>query len=101
MLSRFSCVQLFATSWTVARLSPRALGFSSQEYWSGLPFPVLGDLPDLGIKLTSLMSPCVGRWVLYHEHHLGMLVIGYCYYSYFPDEGIGDKVSSFVTSGYA
>ena len=32
-------------------------GFSSQEYWSGLPFPTPGDLPDLGIELTPLMSP--------------------------------------------
>ena len=41
-----------------------------QKYWSGLPLPSLGGLPDPGIKPTSLMSS-VGRWVLYHWCHLG------------------------------
>ena len=40
--------------------------FSRQEYWSGLPFPNLGDLPDSGSKLVFLVSPCTGRRVLYH-----------------------------------
>ena len=39
MLSCFSCVQLFVTLWTVARQSPLSIGFSRQQYWSGLPFP--------------------------------------------------------------
>ena len=38
-----------------------AHGFSSQEYWSGLPFPTPGDLPDLGIEPLSLGSPALGR----------------------------------------
>ena len=42
MLSRFSHVWLFATLWTVARQAPLSMGFSRQEYWSGLPFPPLG-----------------------------------------------------------
>ena len=50
MLSRFSHVQLFVTPWTVARQAPLFLGFSRQEYWSGLPYSPPGDLPDLGIK---------------------------------------------------
>ena len=41
-----SCVQLFVTPWTVAHQAPPSMGFSRQEYWSGLPFPSPGDLPD-------------------------------------------------------
>ena len=48
-----SRVQLFATSWTVAHQAPWSMGFSRQEYWSGLPFPSPGDLPNPGIKPTS------------------------------------------------
>ena len=48
-----SHVQLFATSWTVAHQAPLSMGFSKQEYWSGLPFPSLRDLPDPGIKPRS------------------------------------------------
>ena len=52
-----SCVQLFATPWTIAvHQSPLSMGFSRQEYWSGLPFSSLGDLPDPGIEPTSLAS---------------------------------------------
>ena len=54
--SRFSPVQLCVTPWTAARQAPLSMGFSRQEYWSGLPCPAPGDLPDPGIKLTSLMS---------------------------------------------
>ena len=48
-----SHVQLFATPWTVAHQSPLSMEFSRQEYWSGLPFPHPGDLPDPGIKPGS------------------------------------------------
>ena len=48
-----SRVQLFATPWTVAYQAPPSMGFSGQEYWSGLPFPSPGDLPDPGIKPWS------------------------------------------------
>ena len=51
-----SHVQLFATPWTVAYQALRSMGFSSQEYWSGLPFPTLGGLPYTGIKPTSPAS---------------------------------------------
>ena len=57
MLSRFNHVQLLATQWTVGRQAPLSMGFSRQEYWSGLPFPAPGDLPNQGIKLLSLTSP--------------------------------------------
>ena len=48
-----SHVQLFATPWTVAYLAPQSMDFSRQEYWSGLPFPSPGDLPNPGIKPGS------------------------------------------------
>ena len=53
MLSRFRCVRLFATVWTVAHQAPLSMGLSSQEYWSGLPCPPPGDLPDPEIELIS------------------------------------------------
>ena len=48
-----SRVRLFATSWTVACQAPPSMGFSRQEYWSGLPFPSPGHLPNPGIKPRS------------------------------------------------
>ena len=48
-----SCVQLFATPWTVAYQAPPSMGFSRQECWSGLPFPSPGHLPDPGIEPRS------------------------------------------------
>ena len=52
-----SGVQLFVTLWIVAHQVPASVGFSQKAYWSGLPFPSLGDLPDPGIKLESPGSP--------------------------------------------
>ena len=48
-----SHVRLFATPGTVARQAPLSMGFSRQEYWSGLPFPPPEDLPDPGIEPAS------------------------------------------------
>ena len=48
-----SCVQFFVTLWTVAYQAPPSMGFSRQEYQSGLPFPSPGDLPYPGIKPGS------------------------------------------------
>ena len=53
MLSHLSRVQLFVTPWTVAFQAPLSMGFSRQEYWSGLPFPSSGDFPDPVIELRS------------------------------------------------
>ena len=53
LVKSLSCVQLFATSWTVAHQAPPSMEFSRQESWSGLPFPSPGDLPDPGIKPRS------------------------------------------------
>ena len=50
LLSR---VRLFVTLWTVAHQAPPSMGFSRQEYWSGLPFPSPGDLPNPGIEPRS------------------------------------------------
>ena len=62
-LSHFSHVQLFVIPWTVARQVPLLMGFSRQEYWSGLLFPPSGDLPESGIEPESLMSPALtGRF---------------------------------------
>ena len=49
-----SHVRLFTTPWTVAHQAPPSMGFSRQEYWSGVPFPSLEDLPDPWIKRRSL-----------------------------------------------
>ena len=48
-----SCVRLFAVPWTAAHQAPPPMGFSRQEYWSGLSFPSPGDLPNPGIKPRS------------------------------------------------
>ena len=48
-----SRVWLFATPWTVVYKAPLSMEYSMQEYWSGLPFPSAGDLPDPGIKPGS------------------------------------------------
>ena len=48
------CVRLFVTPWTIAHQGPLSMGFSRQEYWSGLPFPPPGDLPNPGSKLSLL-----------------------------------------------
>ena len=48
-----SHVRLFATPWTVAHQAPPSMGFSRQEYWSGLPFPSPGDVPNPGIEPRS------------------------------------------------
>ena len=56
-------VQFFAALWTVVCQVPLSMKFSRQYYWSGLPFPTPGDLPDLGIKTWSLASPTLaGRF---------------------------------------
>ena len=59
MLSRFSHVQLFAILWTIAHQAPLSMGFSRQEYWSGLPCSPPGDLPNPGTEPTSLTTPAL------------------------------------------
>ena len=67
-----SCIQLFMILWTIAHQDPLSMEFSRQEYWSGLPFPFLGDLPDSGIKPAISRISCIGRQILLSLGHLGM-----------------------------
>ena len=69
--SHFSHVQLFATLWTVACQAPLSMGFSRQDYLSGLPCLPPGDLPNQGIKSMSHYVSWFSRQVLYHLCHLG------------------------------
>ena len=59
MLSCFSCVPLFLTQWTTTHQAPLSMGFSRQEYWSGLLCPSPEDLPDSGIEPVFLTSPAL------------------------------------------
>ena len=54
-----SYVWLFVAPWIAACQAPLFMQFFRQEYWSGLPFPTAGNLPDAGIGLTSLVSPAL------------------------------------------
>ena len=53
MCESLSCIRLFVTPWTVACQAPLSMGFSRQEFQSGLPFPSPGDRPDSGIEPKS------------------------------------------------
>ena len=55
-----SISHVLATPWTIALQGSLSMEFSRQEYWSRLPFPTPGYLPDPGIKSTSLVSPASG-----------------------------------------
>ena len=64
MLNCFSCVQLFVTPWTVARQAPLSMGFSKQEYWSGLPCLSPWALPNLHLlhwQVGSLPLAPIGK----------------------------------------
>ena len=70
-------IQLFVAQWTVALQVPVSIGFPRQKYWSKLPFPTPGDLPDPGIKPQPPASPvaCIHRWVFYHWASLVALLV--------------------------
>ena len=70
VLNHLSRVWVFTTPLTVPGQVTLSVGFSTQEYWSGLPFSSLGDLPNPGIEALSLMPPALAV-VLYHWCHLG------------------------------
>ena len=59
LLVRFSHVQLYVTPWTVAHQAPLSMGFPRQEYWSGLPCPSPGDLPDPRMEPLSPGAPAM------------------------------------------
>ena len=64
--------------WTVARQALLSMGFFRQEYWSGLPIPPQGDLPNSGIKTASPVSPALYRWILDLLSHRGSPYIYMC-----------------------
>ena len=72
MLSRFSHIWLIAILWTIARQAPLSIGFSRQEYWSGLPWPPPRDLPNPWLELHLPLLRC--RWILYHWVTEGSMV---------------------------
>ena len=59
VLRSFNCVQLFATPWTVDYQAPLSIGFSWEEYWTGLPCPPPGDLPDAAMEPVSSFISCI------------------------------------------
>ena len=67
-VSSLNHVRLFVTPWIVAYEAPPTMGFSRQEYWSGLPFPSPGDLPD---PVIEPRSPALHRQTLYCLSHQG------------------------------
>ena len=67
MLSRFTSVGLCATLWTVACQSSLSMGFSRQEYWTGLPCPPPGNLPDLGTEPVASGTPALQEDSLHNE----------------------------------
>ena len=67
-----SYVQVFTNPWAIAYEAPPSMGFSRQEYWSELPFPSPGDLPDPGIEPS--FPTC--RQMLYHLSHQGRQISG-------------------------
>ena len=78
-----SCVRLFVTLWTAACQAPLSMGFSRQEYWSGLSFPSPGDLPDPGIETECSAPPAlVGNVLddslLIHETCVHTSILGHC-----------------------
>ena len=62
--------QFFVTLWTIACQAPLPIGFSRQEYWSGLPFPTPGDLPHPGFEPMSPVDPALQTDSL-PQSHLG------------------------------
>ena len=64
VLSHFSRVRLCVTQWTVAHQAPLSMGFSRQEYWSGLSFLPPGDIPHPGFEPASLISPALAAGFL-------------------------------------
>ena len=76
VLRYFSCVWLFVILWTVPCQVPLSLGFSRQEYWSGLSCPLPGDLPNARIKPRCLMSTALAGEFFITLSHLGSRQLG-------------------------
>ena len=89
VVESLSRVRLFATPWTVAHQAPLSMGFSRQEYWSGLPFPSPGDLPSPGIELRS--PHC--RQTLYHLSHQNIYIYKTESLCYMPETNTTLKIN--------
>ena len=74
MLSCLTCVRIRVTLWSVDPQDPLSMRFSRHEYLNGSPCPSPVDLSNPGIQPISYVS-CMGRWVLYHYHNLGSLIL--------------------------
>ena len=91
----------FATPWTTARQAPLSTGFSRQDNWNGLPRPPPGDIPDPGIKPTSLKSPALAgmffttttTWEAIYIH---ILLIILFHYSLLQDIVLYSRTSLFI-----
>ena len=83
---------VFVTPWTVACQAPLSMGFPTQEYWNGLPFPSRGDHPDPGIQSPSPVSPALaggfftivppGKPLIFLNPNLIFFLHGICYYQF-------------------
>ena len=93
----FRCVWLFMTQWTVAHQAPLSVGFSRQEYWSGLPFPPPGNLPHPGIEPTSLLSSTLAIEFFTLVPPAKPVISSYTFYSLLPGFLLsGDRIAQYV-----
>ena len=116
-MKSLSRVRLFATPWTVAHQAPPSMGFSRQEYRSGLPFPSPGDLPDPGIepwspafqadtltseprgKNHSVMSDSATPWIVAYQSPQSMEFSRQEYWSGLPFPSPGDLPNPGIEPG--
>ena len=107
-MKSLSHVRLFSTPWTVAHQAPLSMGFSRQEYWSGLPFPSPGNLPDPGIDrvchyflvlcvcvcvCVQLLELCPTLWTIACQALLSMGFSRQEYWSGLPCSSPGDLLN--------
>ena len=74
-----SHVWLFVTPWTITCQAPLSMGFSRQEYWSRVPFPTLGDLPDQGLNLCPALQVVLYLWAIgeaRQDPELSLMLLG-------------------------
>ena len=90
-----SCLTL-VTSWTVARQVPLSMGFSRQQYWSGLPFPSPGDLPDPGITVLVIHPKKHEKYCSKCQHNLRDSLKSFKYIC--PDQNIHLQAKDYIFS---
>ena len=108
VLSRFSHVWLFATPWAVARQAPLSMGFSGQGFWSGLPCPPPGDLPNPGIEPRSpalqadslLLMPFGKSSMKYYSEHKLMNTNSPLLFFFFSNLSLSKANSSVITFSF-